>query len=836
MARSTAGRRLALLVALVAILELAVGCGPFVDPESVQNRADAAAGPLGNSSVVGETFVATCDALSSIEVQIAGYPDVKARRGQLRLTVDELSLSPTATLASVAYAERDLTANQWITIAFAPVTGSRGLTFRVSATSTAPATAPFTLWASSHVEDPGVQRFENGNPQSGALTLRTSCDSSPLDVARMTLAKLVGDRWLWPIVLVLCLLPGVGVAIWLDAAAGDVCALLGTAAGWSILLAPIALVAASTVGLGHVAGLLLLVAGAVMIGWHWWRRKGPLAADRLAPRDGFQIRQTGPEVVGGVGLLAAVVVRTANARDLVLPMWVDSTQHSYIARLIVDRGAVPTTYGTAMPNEPFDYHFGFHAIAAAAAELSGRGAASSVLATGQVLGFLMPLAVYLLALELCDSRRAAAVAALLVGAVTTMPTYYVTWGRYPELAGLVALPAGFAAVRRAFDRRPSWGTLGPAVTASVAMPLVHPRVAIFWAALIVAYLAATSAHQWRKALQRAARLVAIGAIAAVLISPWILRQWAAHRAQLAIVGSFAPIDFPLGFVTAGDDRYVLGLALLGLVIAAIQRLDLLALFAVWAALVLVSANPTTFHLPLYVWVNNDSVAIATFLPAAILAGYALARAAELARFDCWRRSGRFLAGAACVAVALSQTPSLLAVVNPCCYIGKAADLAAIEWIGQNTPGDSRFIVNGYRWSGSTWAGSDAGYWLPVLANRATIVPPLFYAAGPPNDARQVDRVATEAEASGADPARLDLLARQIGAGYVYVGTQGGPIDPFALAGNARFRVVYRRGGAWVFEVGGGGGDSRTTTTATTPDDSDRPSNVKAAGLKSATSG
>jgi hypothetical protein len=834
MTRWISRRRLGLLFGLIALLTLAVGCGPYVDPESVQNRADTAAGRLGSGSVVGQTFIATCDGLASVEVQLAAYPGVKARAGQLRLTVEEITPPASSLLATVAYGERDLTANQWISVAFAPVKSSRGQTFRLSASSTAVATAPFTLWASSHVEDPAVHWFVNSNTRLGALVLRASCVATPLDLARSTLAKLADDRGLWPLVLVLCVVPGLGIALWLDLGDGDLCALLGGAAGWSVLLAPLALVGASTIGVGHVAGPLTVVAGGTATVARYRRWRGQLAR-RGVPSGSLARRLTGPELVGGAGLLAAVVVRIALARDLVLPMWVDSVQHSYIAKLIVDDAAVPATYGLAMPSQPFDYHFGFHAIAASASELSGGTTAASVLATGQILGFLMPLATYLLAAELVESRRVAAVASLLVGAVTTMPTYYVTWGRYPELAGLVALPAAFAAARRGVECRPNRWTLGPAVAASVAMPLVHPRVAVFWAALIVAYLVATSVHQGRKALRRVARLAVIGVIALALVSPWVLRQLGAHHDQLTAVGT-AAIDFPFGLVTAGNDRFVLGLALVGLAIVAIKRLDRLALFGVWAAFVVIAANPRTFHLPLNIWVNNDSVAIAIFLPATILAGYALAQIGDLARFDRWPAIGRYLAGSVVVALALSQTPSLLSVVNPCCYIGKSADLVAMAWIRQNTPSDSRFIVNAYRWSGPIWAGSDAGYWLPVLADRATTAPPLFYAAGPPTGAGEVDRIAASVEMSSADPSRLFDLARQIGARYVYVGTQGGPIDPFALAADSRFRVAYRRDGAWVFDVGGGGSASRTTTTAITPVDSDRPSEVNAAGLKSATSG
>src|SRR5258708_11381440 len=90
-----------------------------------------------------------------------------------------------------------------------------------------------------------------------------SWEASLLGVATATWAKIWRDGWLWPIVLALCLMPGLGVALWIDPKDRDVTALLGYAAGWSVLLAPLALVVVSTLGLGVIAGPALLVAGAI---------------------------------------------------------------------------------------------------------------------------------------------------------------------------------------------------------------------------------------------------------------------------------------------------------------------------------------------------------------------------------------------------------------------------------------------------------------------------------------------------------------------------------------------------------------------------------------------
>jgi uncharacterized membrane protein len=57
---------------------------------------------------------------------------------------------------------------------------------------------------------------------------------------------------------------------------------------------------------------------------------------------------------------------------------------------------------------------------------------------------------------------------------------------------------------------------------------------------------------------------------------------------------------------------------------------------------------------------------------------------------------------------------------------KPEDLEAVNWIKQNTPEDACFMINTYRFEFSTnfIIGSDAGGWLPVLAQRCVVTYPM----------------------------------------------------------------------------------------------------------------
>jgi hypothetical protein len=134
--------------------------------------------------------------------------------------------------------------------------------------------------------------------------------------------------------------------------------------------------------------------------------------------------------------------------------------------------------------------------------------------------------------------------------------------------------------------------------------------------------------------------------------------------------------------------------------------------------------------------------------------------------------------------------------------------------------DALFAANGFTVSGHTSVvGSDAGWWLPLLGERAVLMPPQ-YALNTEIEAHPGYRqlVVGLIDALGADPppapAGLDALC---GAGvtHVYVGARRGNagivpsgesavhFDPEALAGNPAFSVLYHRDLVWVFALAPG---------------------------------
>ncbi len=142
----------------------------------------------------------------------------------------------------------------------------------------------------------------------------------------------------------------------------------------------------------------------------------------------------------GLALFGLTIAwRFYQARDLLLPNWVDSQHHTLIIRAILEKGGLPGDLSPYLEG-PFYYHYGFHILTALFTALSGLEIAQGMLILGQLLNASISLSIYALGKSLWEDWRPAAAAALLTSFATRMPAYYLSWGRYTLATGLVLLP------------------------------------------------------------------------------------------------------------------------------------------------------------------------------------------------------------------------------------------------------------------------------------------------------------------------------------------------------------------------------------------------------------
>jgi len=140
------------------------------------------------------------------------------------------------------------------------------------------------------------------------------------------------------------------------------------------------------------------------------------------------------------------------------------------------------------------------------------------------------------------------------------------------------------------------------------------------------------------------------------------------------------------------------------------------------------------------------------------------------------------------------------------------DIRAMAWIQENTPIDSRFAINSFAaFNNSAIVGSDAGWWIPLLAYRKTTVPPLTYTAErglSPDYTQQVHAFYDVIKENGINSSITLKLFQSENVNYIYIGQRHGSInnpapsifDSVVMKSDPHFDLVYHKDRVWIFRI------------------------------------
>ncbi|KAB8142113.1 hypothetical protein F8S13_16365 [Chloroflexia bacterium SDU3-3] len=618
--------------------------------------------------------------------------------------------------------------------------------------------------------------------------------------------------------------PFVGPAVWLGLSI-SVVALLYEAATFTGLALAAPVLAALALGCALGAAALL-----------WRGMPGEPRWPQLA----------GHHYALGAALLATMGLRLYQIRTLALPSWVDSVHHALLIRVAIERGQAPIDLTPYMPITELPYHWGYHVLAAASAQLAGVSVPQVMLWQGQALNTLHVLAVAALAAALWRRPWAGVAAGVVVGCISFMPAFYVSWGRYTQLTGLLLLPP-LAICWRALLQT---GRLRHAVASALLLAglnLVHFRILVFalpLLAIIAAIELAGMPLAPRAALAALVRAAGVALAALVLTAPWL---WLLARRQLSTViaqpEAFFSADasggINAGLMWAGQNRLLVALALLGALWGIATRRQAALAVVLWvAALVLMAnpqllvsilpvagipllllgiqqrraalalaggalllCNPWLLRLPSSWLITNDVVVISLFLPIGLCVGLLCdGLPAALARLPRARYAPQ-AAGLALLALAIWGAWGQRDIINPTTVLATQEDVDAIAWVGQHTPPDARFLIDAVPWLGIAQRGVDGGWWLLPLAGRWVSTPPVLFTYGPQSE---VDRAITHSRALAAlayqDRASAEALLDQEQIDYIYLTPQSQNLTR-AFSNRKSLAVVYQNAKVTILAVG-----------------------------------
>jgi len=815
---------------LIILAALSGGCaGSVVETDNIQERLDKAAPLIAGSQTVGQTFVSHYPRLSAVELLVVVYPhDGSPPDAPRHLTFHLRSDSQNESdIATLTVDTSNWKHNDPCCFSFPPQADSEDKTYYFFLDATEGNRT--TVWHSSFDAYGEGTMYLGGQPSEGDLHFKTYYDYNLALVARDVWRGLLGGAWLILPLLALFTLPGYLLYSLLPFEfETEPLEHLALVVGLSLALVPLALLFCSVLGIVLNGTRVLIAAVALSVGALW-----RLASTGFRDLKRWLRPADRPFIVAFLFIfLVSLVVRFIHIRNLVVPAWIDSVHHTLITQLIVAQGGVPQSYEPLLPIGQFIYHFGFHSLIAVFHWLTGLEIPRAMLVVGQVINGLMGLSAYLLVKCLTGRRLAGLFGALIVGVISTMPAYYVSWGRYTQLTGLALLPTaivftmkgvGAKTARRGLPnpRPPTSNLQLPIAAVSVAgLALTHYRVLILYGCFLLAYLlyeTLTRSHGGTRkhgspvspcsVLRYWGRAAMVCLLAVLLTLPWLMNL---ARALLPLAtlpsrmqGAPSYNVVPYDLIVLRRNRELIALSIGGLLWGLYQRERAVILTALWVIIAALVANPTILGFPSTWLINNASLAISLFVPLAILGGYFLASLqSPTSNLQPPASNLKWLILTIVIAlVALWGAGGMLAIVNPSTVLATQDDVAAMDWIRRHVPSDARFLINVRHWQGGTYVGTDGGYWIPLLTGRDTILPPAIYIYGSAEYVKGINDLAEAVVAiESFDEESTRQLLEDSGVTHVYIGARGGSITPQMLMGSPYYWPVYSNGAVWIFQL------------------------------------
>jgi hypothetical protein len=592
--------------------------------------------------------------------------------------------------------------------------------------------------------------------------------------------------------------------------------------GVSVALYPILFLFMNLLGLhpGALLAWLPVIGGILVI---VWRNRKFYVSKNFPSQFRWGRSVEFPTVVFLIVTSLIIFTRLWAMQLLEVPMWGDSYHHTMISQLLVDNRGLFDSWKPYADLNSFTYHFGFHASAAVFHWITGYQLSDSVLWVGQIFNVLAVLVLFPIAARLGGNRWAGVVAVFVSGILIQLPMVYANWGRFTQLTGQVILPVMMYFIWDVIQEKTiNWKSLVISAVLIAGMSLSHYRILFFGLFFMLVLLLFHLRRNSVKSLLIKFTWIGIGSL--LLFLPWFIRVYGSTILQIfrnqitTTPGALSQSAMELNAI--GNLTNYLPIwawvmvgaaAVIGLMIRPKSSL----MIFIWVLFLLIGTNPNWIGLPGTGILSNFALFIAVYIPTGLIVGVTVGAIIEKTLYQ--SKIPRLAASFGILTLVLALSwfgiSRRLRDINPDIYALVARpDVSASNWIRENLPKQSKFLVNSFlAYNGTLAVGSDGGLWVPLLAERATTLPPITYGF---EKSLTEDNIQTTNQLidmvlklGPTNPEVIEKLREQ-NITHVYIGQRrgrvnysgSGTLNPEELEADPHFQSVYHQDLVWIFSI------------------------------------
>lgn len=510
-------------------------------------------------------------------------------------------------------------------------------------------------------------------------------------------------------------------------------------------------------------------------------------------------------------LIISLLVRFIQVKDILVAPGSDSYHHTLIAQLIVENGGIPQSYEPYAPLESFTYHFGFHSLVAFLYWVSGISIIKLVIFTGQILNAFALLSVFIFVDRLFEDKKMALLSSLIVGLISIFPAYYINWGRFTQLTGMVILPVALLLVIESIKmEKRDLKVLFISGLSISGLFLSHYRIIIaFFGFLLLYFLYGIyqNRHNRNVVQENLTRYIVIGLIALVLLLPWFIHLL--KEPQILISANDSKVSASAFSIARIGDAisYYSNMPLLilfigGILVGLFKRNKYVILITSWVLILIAFSNPFWMKLPGSGLLDFVTVVTILYFPVAVISSYLVTYLLQTFKIT---SSHNLLIFSICLAITVPFfAVNMIGTFSPENVYVKPGDVNAMNWIEANTESNATFLIDSYSFDflQEFLTGIDSGYWIPLLAKRNVTIPPMTYLVERPPDKNYVEKVVafSKAEESITSESTINFLIEN-NVNYVYFGGKNwGKLQFRNLQNNTYLKPVYNKDGVWIFKI------------------------------------